>query len=80
MQFGDVIVTLLQEAKYSAVQVDVKCADGKELPRPAKNTTSPQVRPLITDGEADEVLRYAITHTLVLVQLIFLASLSFLMI
>lgn len=47
-----------QEATYSDVKVDVKCDDGREIPRPAKNVSSQPTRPLLTDEDADIVLRY----------------------
>eukprot|EP00892_Ulva_mutabilis_P003386 jgi/Ulvmu1/1419/UM011_0148.1 len=44
-------------ATYTPVKVDVKCADGKELKRPKTNTTVRINQPVLTDEDADIVLR-----------------------
>ena len=49
----------MQEAKYSAVKVEVKCANGKEIKKSASNTTSKITQPLLTDEDADIVIRSA---------------------
>lgn len=46
----------IQEAKYSGVEVDVKCTDGKEIKKPA-GSTNKMTQPLLTDEDADVVIR-----------------------
>lgn len=53
---------LLVQRKYSAVEVEVKCANGEKIHRPARNDTSQSNRPLLTDGDADVIIRYALPY------------------